>query len=140
MLCSPPLQEERPKQNFADIYSGFCDFFEVFFFLFLILRSNSIIFLSFTFKLKTIEFPSSYLNVPMFHEGQKNVSYFFLTVDGNFCSEALTSVMENLNHSNSQRSKGKEEVAITLIKQRKHAQAIIPQEKNKQKKGFPPIC
>lgn len=71
----------------------------------------------------------------MFHEGQKNVSYFFLTVDGNFCSEALTSVMENLNHSNSQRSKGKEEVAITLIKQRKHAQAIIPQEKNKKKKG-----
>lgn len=63
----------------------------------------------------------------MFHEGQKNLSYFCLTVDGNFCSEALTSVMKHLNLSNSQRSRARE-VAITLFKQREHAQALISQE------------
>lgn len=68
----------------------------------------------------------------MSHDGQKNVSYFFLTVDSNFCSAALTSVMKNLNHSNSQRSRAREEVAITLFRERKHAKAIISQE---QKKG-----
>lgn len=133
MLCPHPLQEERPKQNKKEgsvkhiTFPIFTVGFYLFFFL--ILRSDSILFLSFTFKLKAIEFPTSYLNVTMFHDGQKNVSHYFLTVDCNFCSEALTSVMKNVNHSNSQRCRARE-VAITLFRQRKLAEAIISQEQN----------
>lgn len=86
------------------------------FFFFLI--SNINIFLSFIFELEGIILLILDLTVTMFHDGQKNVFYLFLTVDGSFCSEALTSVMRNLNPSNSQRSRAIE-VANTLFRQRK---------------------